>query len=141
VLPLWVYGLLVALAALVAWLIIASWRDRQIDFLHDVVVGADVEAVRESLLDHQVPILVSAGFSTAAHVAHTTILEHRYFPGWTLAVAVLFFPVGLLALLARRCETITIASSGDTLRVHGTCHKQLADWVVEDVDRIVGVRA
>jgi hypothetical protein len=130
---------LFALVAILAYAIWTSWRDRTVDFLYDVPVGHDAEAVREQLLDRQVPVLIAAGFSTAAHVAHTTVLEHRYFPGWTIAVAILFFPVGLLALLARGRDTITIASSGDTLRVNGCCNKRLADALVEDVDRFVSV--
>jgi hypothetical protein len=128
---------LFALAAVAAWLIWSAWRDREVDFLNDVLVGDDVEEVRERLLDRLVPILIAGDFTTVAHVAHTTILERRYYPGWTIAFAILFFPVGLLALLARVRETITIASSDGTLRVNGRCAKRLADWIVEDVDRVV----
>lgn len=133
---LWVFALLFALAGFVAWLMWTSWRDRAIDFLDDVPVGIDVEAARERILDSGVPVLVASGFRTVAHVAHTTILERRYTPGWVWWIVIFFFPFGLVALLARGSETITIASSGDTLRVNGHCGKRLADSLVENVDRV-----
>ena len=138
---LWIYGLLFALAGVAALLVWAAWRDRTVDFLHDVSVGVDAEAARERLLDSEVPILVAANFTTVAHVAHTTILERRYLPAWAIWVAVLFFPLGLLALLARERDTITIASSGDSLRVHGRCSKRLADAIVDSVNRDAGARS
>ena len=136
---LWVYGLLIVLAALVALFIWSSWRDRTVDFLHDVPLGAYAETARERLLDREVPILVAADFKTAADVAHTTILERRGIPGWAYVLAVLFFPVGLLALLARHREAITIASSDGFLRVHGCCGKTIADQLIHDVDDVAGV--
>ena len=136
---LWVYGLLIVLAALVALFIWSSWRDRTVDFLHDVPLGSYAETARERLLDREVPILVAADFRTAADVAHTTILERRRIPGWAYVLAVLFFPVGLLALLARHRETITIASSDGFLRVNGCCGKTIADQLIHEVDDVAGV--
>jgi len=136
---LWVYGLLFVLAGGAALLIWATWRDRRVDFLNDVPLGADAEAARERFLDFEVPILVAARFTTVAHVGHTTILERSQIPAWAFWLAILLFPVGLIALVARTRETVTIATSGDTLQVHGRCSKRLADAIVDDVNRAAGV--
>ena len=136
---LWVYGLVLVLGGLVALFIWTSWRDRTVDFLHDVPLGAYAETARERLLDREVPILVAADFRTAADVAHTTILERRYMPGWAIVLAVVLFPLGLLALLARNRETITIASSDGSLRVNGRCGKTIADALIHEVDDVGAV--
>lgn len=91
---------------------LGAWRDRRVDFPHDVPLGVDAEAMRQRLLDREVQLLVAEEFTTVAHVSHTTILERRYIPGWAFAVAILLFPIGLVALVSRNRETITIASSG-----------------------------
>ncbi len=139
--PLSAYGALSFVAALLALFLWISWRDRTVDFLHDVPLGTYAETARERLLDRQVPILVAAGFRTAADVAHTTILERRYMPGWAILLAVILFPFGLLALLVRKRETITIASSDGALRVNGSCGKTIADALIHEVDDVAAVFA
>lgn len=52
--------------------------------------------------------------------ANSLVLEWSYIPGWAIVVAVLFFPLGLVALLARRSESGTVVASqqhGDTVEL------------------------
>ncbi len=41
-------------------------------------------------------------------VGSTLIVTRTHFPDWAIAVAILFFPLGLLALLAKRTESTTL---------------------------------
>jgi len=59
----------------------------------------------------------------------TLIIQRSYTAGWVIVVCIIFFPIGLLALLApKRFDRGTVAVSGDdngtvTLRMAGTFYK------------------
>jgi hypothetical protein len=139
--PVWVYGLLFGFVGIVAYLCWWGWRERTVDFLHDVRVGFDAEEARQRFLDRAIPFLVASDFRSVGQSAHTTVMERRYVLGWTIALAFLLFPFGLLALLVRGRDRIVIASSGDSIRLHGSCPKSLADGIVEELDHVAGVSA
>jgi hypothetical protein len=132
---------LLAFAGALALLARLAWRERRVDFLDRRHVGAEVDEAKDRLFDLVVPGLVHNGFRTAADGGHTTILERRFFPAWTILLAVLLFPLGLLALLARGRETITIAGRGDALEVHGYCSRPTADWVLFALEDVAADRA
>jgi Domain of unknown function (DUF1707) len=59
-------------------------------------------------LRHIAPALHRHGYELAEKREGRLVFSYGYRPGWTYAVAVLFFPFGLLALLARNEERITL---------------------------------
>jgi Domain of unknown function (DUF1707) len=58
-------------------------------------------------LRHIAPALHRHGYELAEKREGRLVFAYSYRPGWTYAVAVLLFPVGLVALLARSEERIT----------------------------------
>ena len=126
--------LLVALAALAVLAARWAWRDRTVDFLHRCALGAATEATAATVFDRVVPVLVADGYVMAAHGGHTTIMQRRFFPAWTILAAIFLFPVGLLALLARARESVVIVSRDGVLELHGRCGKMTADFVVATAD-------
>ena len=118
-----------------------AWRDRRVDFLHRLALGAASEAVAATVFDHVVPVLVADGYAMAAHGGHTTIMERRFFPVWTILAAIFLFPVGLLALLARDRETVVIVSRDGVLELHGRCGKLTADFVIAVADEAAADQA
>ncbi len=120
-----------AVAGLVVVGVLLAWRDRGVDFLHRAVLGDRSDAVVALTLDRVLPVLVDDGYRMVANAGHTTILERRFFPVWTVLAAIFLFPVGLLALLARGRETIVIAGRDGVVELHGRCGKVTADFVVD----------
>jgi hypothetical protein len=129
-----ILALLLALAAVVLLSLLWAWRDRSVDFIHRRALGAQTDAVAALMLDRVVPVLVRDGFAMVAQAGHTTVFERRFFPIWTILVAIFLFPVGLLALLARGRETIVIISRDGVLELHGRCGKFNADFVIASAD-------
>ncbi|MGH9271091.1 MAG: hypothetical protein ACRDZ2_07440, partial [Ilumatobacteraceae bacterium] len=71
----------------------------------------------------------------------TLIIERRHTPGWVIVVCILFFPVGLLALLApKRIDRGTVAVTDNqngtvTLRMAGTFFKKTHAAINGVIDR------
>ena len=126
--------LLVALAVLGVLAARWAWRDRSVDFVHRRALGGATEATAATVFDRVVPVLVADGYAMAAHGGHTTIMERRFFPVWTIVAAIFLFPIGLLALLARARETVVLVGRDGVLEVHGRCGKLTADFVVAVAD-------
>jgi len=62
------------------------------------------------------------------------VIRETWRPLWTYVVAVVFFPIGLLALLVKR-EAVLLADAsstpaGTTVRVHGRGHEAVCDAVL-----------
>lgn len=53
-------------------------------------------------------LLVSYGYDLVDRTPDRLVLQRRYQPVWTILLAIFLFPLGLLALLARSSETVTI---------------------------------
>jgi hypothetical protein len=75
--------------------------------------------------------LAASGYVMVAQELATLTYWRRYFPSWVVAVAVLFFPIGLLALLAgRRDATLLVSAApepGSTrIDVRGSAHRPIA---------------
>lgn len=124
---------LVVVLALAVW---SAWRDREMDFIHRVAVGAHAAEFTEAAFDQLIPVLVKDGFATVAHGGNTTAFERRYVQAWTVWAAVLLFPVGLVALLFRGRESITVVSGERIFEVQGRCGKPMADFVIAVADDI-----
>jgi hypothetical protein len=91
-------------------------------------------AVAAQVFDQVIPVLVKDGYTMVAQGGHTTVFEHRFFPAWTVLVSIFFFPLGLIALLARARETVVIVSADGVLGLHGYCGKATADFIVDVAD-------
>lgn len=126
--------LVLMLATVVVLSLRSAWRDRRVDFIHRLSLGGQADAVAARVFDRIVPVLVQDGYTMVAQAGHTTVFERRFFPGWTFLVAIFFFPVGLLALLARGRETVVIVTGDDVLELHGYCRKLNADFIVGVAD-------
>jgi hypothetical protein len=120
--------LFAAVGVLLAWWW-WSW-DRSVDFLHRVEVERPAGEAGGRIFDSVVPVLVKDGYKMVARGGHTTILERKSFPVWTIVLAIVAFPIGLLALLARVRDTVVIVGRDDVLEVHGRCAKVTADFVM-----------
>jgi len=126
--------LLLAFGALFAWCLWTAWRARRVDFVYQVPVGGEPDAVADQVFDRLIPVLVKDGYAMVAQGGHTTVFEHRFFPAWTVVVAILLFPLGLIALLARGREEVVIVAGDRVLEFHGYCSKVTADFIVAVAD-------
>ena len=131
---------LILAALLGAWLLWA-WRDRSVDFIHRIALGAQTGAVAALTFDRVIPVLTQDGYRMVARAGHTAVFERRFFPVWTVLAAIFLFPIGLIALLARGRETIVIASGGGILELHGRCGKITADFVTSAAEDAAADRA
>lgn len=105
--------------------------------------GAETVRVRgetDSVIqDLQLALAGVKGTSVRRDSGGVITLERSMTPTWAIVVAVVFFPIGLVALVARTVETATIAAtdSGDgttTLRMAGTFRKRAASAVNTVID-------
>jgi hypothetical protein len=91
-----------------------------------------------SVLGYALPRLAQSSWRPApATAGSTTILERRYFPAWTIVISVLFFPVGLLALLARGRQVITFTARDGELLAVGDGTAWARDVVADAADAVV----
>lgn len=79
-----------------------------VPFFERVHLPGAPEDVRSQALDHIVPGLGSYGYALKAADGEELRFAWRRRPGWTVLVAVLAFPVGLLSLLYMDTERIAI---------------------------------
>jgi hypothetical protein len=73
------------------------------------------EAMRE-LLERVAPRLAGAGYGLVERSPHRAVFARRRTPGWVPLVVICTFPLGLLALLARAEDRITIDLQPDGAR-------------------------
>ena len=77
-------------------------------FRHDGVVDLGPEEAAEALLDELRPSLSSGSMVVVTAHAGRVVLAGRRVPYWTWPVALVTFPIGLAAFLARTEERVTI---------------------------------
>jgi apolipoprotein N-acyltransferase len=101
----------VAMAAIivlfVGWAVRHSFRFVQVGFQYD-------ESPEDALRDwvgYYAGWLGSHGFTMSSHGLNTVTYSRRHFPRWSVIVAVLFFPLGLLALLARATANLVVTAA------------------------------
>jgi hypothetical protein len=72
----------------------------------------------------------AAGYSMNMAGANTVMLTRRFNPSWVIWVCVIFFPIGLFALLCKETESLTVnvakADHGAKVIVSGTATPELA---------------
>ena len=78
-------------------------------FTRRVMVPAPREETRALLLDKIAPGLNAFGYELVDQSPNGLVFERSGRPGWTVAVAILLFPLGLLALLQRKTDRIVIS--------------------------------
>ena len=76
-------------------------------FTYEWVLEVSPARAMTEALRHIAPALHRHGYELAEKREDRLVFSYGYRPGWTYAVAVLLFPFGLLALLARSEERIT----------------------------------
>jgi hypothetical protein len=127
-------GVIVALVALLGWALWSMWHYRRVD----VRSGADDAAAE--LFDMVIPLLVKDGYRTVASAGHTTVFERQTSLVGPMIISIVLFPIGMLALLARRRETITIVSPGTGLELYGCSTKPMADYLIAVADDVAARR-
>jgi transcriptional regulator with XRE-family HTH domain len=99
--------------------VLGSRRERTDRF---VVEGSRAQVAARALAQIA-PLLVSRGYTLASHDETELVFTRAERPGWTIAVAILLFPLGLLALLHRRTANAIVAfvdgAHGTEVTVHG----------------------
>ena len=75
------------------------------------------------LLDHLAPLLRAHGYDLVDRTRDRAVFSRGRIPGWAIAIAVLTFPVGLLALLVRTRDVISVElvdeGDGTLIYAHG----------------------
>lgn len=93
-------------------------------------VPATPDAVRQAV---QLRLADVRNLTVTQSGSDTLTVQRRYFPAWTIVVAVAFFPLGLLALLARRTDSATVllsptgTGSATKVRVAGTMNRRTVE--------------
>jgi transcriptional regulator with XRE-family HTH domain len=87
------------------------------------LVEGERTRVAHRALEQIAPLFISRGYTLASHDETELVFTRAERPGWTIAVAILVFPVGLLALLHRRTANAIVAfvdgAQGTEVTVHG----------------------
>jgi hypothetical protein len=134
------WGLVGALVLGIAawWGFIAYWIFRHGVRLVDVDFPSD-KAPDEALRDwagYYTGWLASSGYIMVAEGLGTVTYLRRYAPRWAIGVALIFFPIGLLALLAREEATLVVralpGSSGISVSASGYVHRDVAKELERD---------
>lgn len=99
-------------------------------FTHRVLVPATRQETHWQVLSSIAPRLVDHGYQVVSQSPTGLIFECKSRPPWTIIVAIIAFPIGLIALTVRRNEHILISleqrSTGDTdMIVHGSAPRRV----------------
>jgi hypothetical protein len=60
--------------------------------------------------------IAGRGYQISGQTDTTLTYTRTFIPAWAIVVAIIVFPIGLIALLVRREAVITVAFSGDGTR-------------------------
>ncbi len=99
-------------------------------FTHTLIIHAPPERVRALALSRLAPRFNESDFKLSAQSADLLTFENTSRPAWTILVAIVGFPFGLLALLPDHTERITITleprGEGETvMRFHGKARRSV----------------
>lgn len=119
---------LIAFIALVVWLVVRATRGSGGGQISQARVRGSADAVLRDLQ------LATAGISntvTRRETPDSFTVEWTYIPGWAFVVAVLAFPLGLIALVARTSTvgTVVVAQESDEIarmQIAGSYNKSTA---------------
>src|SRR5919107_6398785 len=76
-------------------------------FVERVHLDADVSLARDRAFEFMAPAMASHGYLLSIEGGKLVFTRQRR-PGWTIAVAILTFPVGLLALLHTEADQVVV---------------------------------
>jgi hypothetical protein len=134
------WGLVGALVLGIAlwWGLIAYWIFRHGVRLVDVEFPYDKppdEALRD-WAGYYTGWLASSGYIMVAEGLGIVTYSRRYAPRWAIGVALILFPIGLLALLAREEATLVVRAVPDSGRIRvsasGYVHRDVAKELERD---------
>ena len=130
----WVAALLLVLLILSWWTFIVWWvsrfgaRDVDVRFAS----SASPEEALHDWSEYYALWLDSGGYYTTDRGPDRIEYVARYRPRWEIAVALLLFPVGLVALLGSNLAYVTVTSSSEGIKVAGTMHRRMANELEKD---------
>lgn len=126
------------LALLVLFLLPGGWS---YDVADETIVHGVSAQVADQVLFRELSDIGGLPLVEAHAGSYTLARKSR--PGWTIAAAVLLFPVGLICLLFTREERIQISlsehPSGCRLRIVGTARRRDIDGVAAVIRRVLPV--
>ncbi len=99
-------------------------------FTHRVVVPAPPGDTKEQVLSTLAPRLADYGYELVSHSPTGVVFECKSRPPWTILVAVVTFPVGLVALAVKRNERVVISleprsTNSTDMVVHGNAPRRV----------------
>src|SRR4051794_25681335 len=80
-------------------------------FHHDVVTGNPPDAVIRDFAARYTTILGEAGILPTSNSPYALGYTRTYTPGWAIACAIFLFPIGLIALLAKKQDQMSVTAS------------------------------
>jgi hypothetical protein len=75
--------------------------------------ATDINGAGAEVMRHLVPMLAGDGYRIVEQSARRLVLHRKHMPTWAIVIAILFFPIGLLALLARESDAVTVELFSD----------------------------
>ncbi len=99
-------------------------------FAHRVLAPSSVEETRWQVLSTIAPRLADHGYKLVSESPTGLVFEWRSRPAWTILLAIVAFPIGLLALTVTRDERIVISLSerqegGTEMIIHGSAPRRI----------------
>ena len=110
-----IFFILAAIALLIAWIVRFVGGSRPVAINEQLIWPADVPSTLSQILVRVVPQLTAVGYRLDAQTDRTMIFTRTIRPGWTIVVAILLFPFGLVALLVKSgvSLSVTLAPRGE----------------------------
>src|SRR3954454_3413203 len=124
-----VVGLLLGWGAFLAWWITRSGA-RDVDVTFRSPRPPD-EALRD-WTDYYDVWLAGAGYDVVDRRADRVAFVGHYRPRWEIAVAILLFPIGLLALLGTKPSDLVVTTTRGGINVEGTIDRRMAKELEKD---------
>jgi hypothetical protein len=63
---------------------------------------------RAEVMERVVPMCTAYGYRIVHQSANQLVMQRRRIPPWAIVVAIVFFPLGLFALLAKETDVVTV---------------------------------
>jgi hypothetical protein len=129
----WALALLFFALLLSWWVLLAWWIGRYgaRDVTARFISPTRSDAVRD-WVDYYGIWLAGAGYRIVDQRPDRVALIGHYRPRWEIAVAVLLFPLGLLALLGTKPAHLVVTATDDGVSVEGKLHRQMARELEND---------
>jgi hypothetical protein len=103
-------------------------------FTHQWEMDRPSDQVRRDMRSNLPPRLSGWKYRLTAQDETSMAFERTYAPGWTIVLAVILFPIGLLFLLARRTASLVFTIEPDdratNVTVNGQANNRLRESLV-----------